>query len=221
VLKGNWFKIVGVVLICYTIIAGFLVPVEPKHILNETIRNLYFHVTIWFALMALVTISVVKSIQYLNTNNIQHDIIANKSIDVSIVFGLIGCATGSFWARFTWDTWWTTDPKLNGTAVSLLFYFAYKILRNSLSEKNNAGKIAAVYNIFCYAMFIVFIMIIPRINDSLHPGNGGNPAFSKYDLSNNMRMVFYPAIIGFTCIGLWILQLLVRIENIQLKKQEI
>ena len=37
---------------------------------------------------------------------------------------------------------------------------------------------------------IVFLMVLPRVSDSLHPGNGGNPGFNKYDLDSNMRMVF-------------------------------
>jgi heme exporter protein C len=61
-------------------------------------------------------------------------------------------------------------------------------------------------------MFMVFIMVMPRLVDSLHPGNGGNPGFGKYDLDSNMRMVFYPAVIGFTLLGVWILQILVRIR---------
>jgi heme exporter protein C len=48
-------------------------------------------------------------------------------------------------------------------------------------------------------------MILPRMNDSLHPGNGGNPAFSKYDLDSKMRMVFYPAVIAWVLLGVWIL----------------
>jgi heme exporter protein C len=54
-------------------------------------------------------------------------------------------------------------------------------------------------------MMFVFIMILPRLTDSLHPGNGGNPAFGKYDLDSDMRLVFYPAVIGWVLLSLWIL----------------
>jgi heme exporter protein C len=57
-------------------------------------------------------------------------------------------------------------------------------------------------------------MVYPRLNkvDSLHPGNGGNPAFSAYDLNSAMRWVFYPAVIGWILIGAWIAQLGARIK---------
>jgi heme exporter protein C len=55
--------------------------------------------------------------------------------------------------------------------------------------------------------------------DSLHPGNGGNPAFSSYDLDKNMRVVFYPAVIGWSLIGFWIADLRIRLKNIELKRE--
>jgi heme exporter protein C len=43
-------KILAVLLVTYTIIAGFLVPSPLIPILHESIRNLYFHVPMWFAM---------------------------------------------------------------------------------------------------------------------------------------------------------------------------
>ena len=59
---------------------------------------------------------------------------------------------------------------------------------------------------------IPLIFIIPRLQDSLHPGSGGNPGFNVYDLDNRMRMIFYPAIIGWIFIGLWIADLRIRFK---------
>ena len=61
---------------------------------------------------------------------------------------------------------------------------------------------------------IVFIGILPRMTDSLHPGNGGNPAFGSYDLDSAMRAVFYPAVFGWIGIGLWIVELRVRLSRL-------
>jgi heme exporter protein C len=87
-----------------------------------------------------------------------------------------------------------------------------------MDEEQKRARISAVYNILAYTMFMVFIMVMPRLVDSLHPGNGGNPGFGKYDLDSNMRMVFYPSIIAFTLLGVWILQILVRIRLIKQKQ---
>ena len=86
-----------------------------------------------------------------------------------------------------------------------------------MDDIDKKAKLAAVYNIFCFPLYIVLIMVIPRLTDSVHPGNGGNPAFSKYDLDSNMRMVFYPAVIGWILLGSWITSLLIRIESVKVK----
>jgi heme exporter protein C len=220
-MKKNWWKVLSVVLVLYTIIGGFLLPVPKMQILHETIRNLYFHVTMWFGMIIILTISIVNSIKYLSNQKISNDIIADEASKVGLLFGIAGCITGSLWAKYTWGAWWVADAKLNGAAISLLFYFAYQILRSSISDETNRARIAAVYNIFAYIMFIIFIMVLPRMVDSLHPGNGGNPGFGKYDLDKNMRIVFYPAIIGWTLIGVWIMNIGIRIRNLNIKNEEI
>ncbi len=178
-----------------------------KNILYESIRNLNFHVTMWFALMFCMTVSVYYSIKQLGTSAAFFDITASESAKVGLWFAIIGIVTGSIWARFTWGSWWVNDSKLNGAAISTLVYLAYFILRNSLQDEEKRARISAVYNIFAFVMLIVFIQILPRMTDSLHPGNGGNPAFSQYDLDNNMRMVFYPAIAGWILIASWMISL--------------
>ena len=216
-LQDNWWKILGVLLVLYAIVGGLLMDAPRLAILNETIRNLYYHVTMWFAMMILMTASLVYSIRLLMTSSLVFDQKARISAGIGILMGLLGIATGSIWAKFTWGAFWVNDPKLNGAAITLLIYLAYVILRNSLDEEQKRARLAAVYNIFAYVLLMVFLMILPRMTDSLHPGNGGNPAFSSYDLDNTMRLIFYPAIIGWTLIGVWMGQLRMRMENLEKK----
>ena len=218
-MKKNWWKILCILFLIYTIIAGFLTEVPRLPILHETIRNQYFHVCMWFSMMILFTISIVFSVRHLSSGKIDHDIIASAAANTGMLFGSLGLVTGSIWAKYTWGAWWTNDVKLNGAAITMLTYLAYLVLRNAITDEQKRGKVSAVYNIFAYVMMFVFIMIYPRMSDSLHPGNGGNPGFSKYDLDNTMRMVFYPAVIGWTLLGVWIMTLLIRIQHIKLKAE--
>ena len=89
-------------------------------------------------------------------------------------------------------------------------YFAYAILRGGLKDEEKRAKISAVYNIFAFALIVPLLWVLPRMVDSLHPGNGGNPAFKKYDLDSDMRMVFYPAILGWILLSFWIATLKIR-----------
>lgn len=218
----SWWKVLTVVLLMYTVIAGFLMPVPRLPILHETIRNMNFHVALWFAMMIILTFSVVFSIRYLRNPTTQNDDTAIETANVGIVIGLLGISTGSIWARFTWGDWWVQDPKLNGAAVAMLIYLAYLILRGSLPDQQQRARISAIYNIFAYGMLIPLLYILPRLKgvDSLHPGQGGNPGFSAYDLDNNLRKVFYPAVFGWTLLGLWIASLRIRIRMIEHKLSE-
>ena len=116
------------------------------------------------------------------------------------------------WAKFTWGTYWTNDPKLNGSALGLLIYFSYFVLRGSVKDELKKAKISSVYNIFAFAMLIPLIFILPRMTDSLHPGNGGNPGFNVYDMNSQLRVVFYPSVIGFILLGIWITNIRVGIK---------
>lgn len=183
-----------------------------RNILAETIRNTYFHVSLWFGMFLLLIASVFYSFKYLRKFRIEDDLWSKSLTSIGVVFGLLGCATGAIWAKHTWGTYWTTDVKLNMAAVGMLIYLAYFILRGSFQDETKSARLGAVYNIFAFAALIPLLFVIPRLTDSLHPGNGGNPALGGEDLDNTMRMIFYPSIIGWTLIGLWMATLLYRVD---------
>lgn len=217
IIYKNWWKVLGTVLVLYTLIAGFLFKVPARFILNESIRNVYFHVPAWFAMLALFSISVYYSIKYLRTGNEQFDLVAVESINTGIFFYVLGLVTGMLWAKYVWGEAWSGDPKQNSAAIAFLIYCAYLVLRSSVEEEQKRAKISAIYNIFAYPIMIVLLFILPRLTDSLHPGNGGNPVFGKYDMDNQMRMVFWPACIGWILIGVWVATIRYRIRSLENK----
>lgn len=194
---------------------NFKFPYRP--ILYETIRNTFFHVAIWFAMFILLIYACYNSIQYLRLKQTAFDLKTEALVTVALYFGIAGILTGSFWARFTWGTFWTTDIKLNMSAVAMLVYSAYWLLRNSISDPDTKARMTAVYNLFSFVCLMFLVMVIPRFSgsDSLHPGNGGNPALGGEDLDSTLRAIFYPAIIAYTLIGLWVAQLYYRYLSIK------
>jgi len=192
------------------------------NILEETIRNLFYHVPMWFAMMLLLLISVIYSILYLAMPEKEYyDVKATSFATVGVLFGVVGIATGALWAKHTWGAYWSFDVKQNTSAVALLIYLAYFVLRSSFDDMDKRARVAAIYNIFAFATLIPLLYIVPRMVDSLHPGMGGNPAFSKLDLDNTMRMVFYPAVVGWMMLGIWMSNLGGRIERLMRIKLEL
>src|SRR4028118_2014139 len=94
-LRLSWWKLLSIALLIYVCIAGFLGGVPSKPILNETIRNLYFHVAMWMTMMILFTVSLVHSIRYLRTGKVSDDIKAVEFANSGIVFCILGWVTGA------------------------------------------------------------------------------------------------------------------------------
>jgi heme exporter protein C len=211
----HWYKIAAILLVSAASLFGLVADVPRLVVLNESIRNLYFHVPMWFGMVVILGASAVHSIRYLNQPDPLHDLKAEATAKVGLLYGVLGLVTGAIWAQFTWGEWWSSDPKQNTSAIALLIYLAYLVLRGSFQEDQQRARISAVYNIFAFASLIPLLFILPRLaEDSLHPGNGGNPGFGGYDLDAKMRLVFYPAVLGWILLGFWISELSVRVQKL-------
>lgn len=189
------------------ILAAFLFEIPRINILEHTARNLYFHVPMWFTMMAAVFVSAWHSLQVLRGGGLIRDIRALQAARVGATFGVMGLVTGIVWSKYTWyvgtDVWWNFDPRQTMAALQLLIYGAYFVLRSAVDEPGRRARVAAVYNLFAAVTVPFLLYVLPRQLQSLHPGADGNPAFSEIT-HPIMRLVFYPAVIGF--IGLfWVL----------------
>jgi heme exporter protein C len=213
--KAIWWKALCAALLVYTAVAGLLGTVPRLPILNETIRALYFHVPMWFAMVLLFLISCAGAIRYLRTGRPEHEVTSAIFAGTAMVFGFLGLVTGMIWANYTWGSPWHGDPKQNMAAIAMLVYVAYFILRGSVTNPDQRARLSAVYNIFAFCAMIPLLFIIPRLTDSMHPGNGGNPGFNAYDLDSGMRWVFYPAVVGWFLLGVWIATLRWRLKLLE------
>ncbi|MEO6637619.1 MAG: cytochrome c biogenesis protein CcsA [Ginsengibacter sp.] len=202
----------------FTFTAGFLVKVPYVGNLYQSIRNFFFHVPMWFGQIVLLSLSLGYSIAYLRKQNIRYDIYAAEFAKTGIIFGILGLATGSIWATYTWGEPWSNDPKQIAAAIAVLIYLAYVVLRGSMTDIDKKARVTAVYNIFAYFIYIPLIMILPRLVQSLHPGGmegangGGNPALSGASIDAAMRVVFWPAVIGWVTLGIWVSNLKIRLN---------
>jgi heme exporter protein C len=164
--KKDWWKIVTMLLLIYTAIAGLLMRVPRLNILNETIRNLYFHVPMWFGQIVIFTVSLVYSLKYLTSQDKTNqssesltliDVAAHSAVTVGMLYGTLGLLTGMIWGNFTWGTPWSSDPKLNCTAIGMLIYLAYFVLRNSFTDMDKRARFAAIFGVFDPSAWMLFV----------------------------------------------------------------
>ena len=107
-----------------------------------------------------------------------------------------------------------------GAVVAALIYGAYFVLRSSVDEPRKRGRIAAVYNLFAVVTAPFLLYVLPRQMESLHPGGEGSPAFSQTDLAPIMRLVFYPAVLGFIALFWWIYTQRVRARLVERRLED-
>jgi heme exporter protein C len=214
-IKGIWWKGLAGVLLLYAVIVGFFIPVPMMDVTMESLRNVFYHVGMWFGMFVLLTSSFIFSLRYLMKFDEKEDIVAVESVNTGLLFGLLGIITGMIWAKNTWGDFWVRDPKLDGAAVGIFIYLAYTVLRGSIDDHQKRAKVSAVYNILAYILWIVFVLVLPRTaNSSIHPGQDGAPIMAL-EMNSTMRLVFYPAMVGWILLGMWILNLRVRIRLIK------
>ena len=215
------WKVATVALLLYVFLMALLADVPRLPILNETIRALNFHVPMWFGMIIIFTISMVHSWRYLKSNNPIHDRKATAYVTTGVIYGVLGFVTGMVWAQYAWGSYFNGDPKQLTSLICMLIYFAYLILRSAIPDGDSRARVSAVFNIFAFALMIPLLFIIPRMTDSLHPGNGGNPGFNAYDLDSKLKAVFYPAIIAWTSLGIWITSVNIRLQKVQLELEDL
>lgn len=212
-------KIVALGLVIFCTIRSLTFAIPPMQgNLGQTARNLFFHVPMWFAMMACMGYSVVASLLYLQKGERKWDIRAREGATVGMLFGMLGLTTGIVWSRATWgelladndfSAWWHWDPKQTTVLICLLIYSAYFVLRGSFEDPALKARISSAYNIFAAASIIPLFYILPRAMGGLHPGAEGNQA-TILTLGPEFKMLFWLATLGYILLSVWLTDLRVR-----------
>lgn len=118
--------------------------------MGDVQRIFYFHVaSAWVGFFAFF-VTFVGGIGYLLSGRRRWDVVALSSVEVGLTFIAMTVVTGSLWARPAWGTYWTWEPRLTISAVQLLIYVAYVMLRASLESPEQQASFAAVYGIVAF-----------------------------------------------------------------------
>lgn len=213
--KQKLWKSLCIFILLYAVFFGLVGEIPFLENIKESARNLYFHVTMWFSMLILFGASIIYSLLYLWKEDLKYDAYAEGTTHAGTVMGFIGLFTGMVWARFTWGAYWSGDPKQIFTAIGLLLYIGYFILRGSFTDEVKKARLSAVVNVFAFPSMIVLLYVLPRAVKSLHPGAEGSMSLSSEDINSNMRLVFYPAIVGWTLLGTWMATIRIRTKLIQ------
>jgi heme exporter protein C len=211
---NNILKYLILVIISVVLISGILVPIPYIPALGDKARIIYLHVPMsWIAVLAFL-VSMINSIRFLKTRDLNKDLVAYSSAEIGFLFSILATVTGSLWAKFNWGSFWNWDPRETSIFILLLIYGAYFSLRSAIENSEQKAKLSSVYSIIAFVTVPFFIFIMPRIVESLHPEDAIVNSRGKITMNPVMLTIFLTSLVGFTLFYFWLLNLKVRVEKL-------
>ena len=145
------FLLVGISGAALLVALGMVFLYAPREMtMGDVQRIFYFHVaSAWVGLFAFF-VTFLAGIGYLAQGQRRWDILALSSVEIGLTFITMTVVTGSLWARPVWGTYWTWEPRLTISAVQLLIYVAYGMLRAAIESPERKARFAAVYGVVAF-----------------------------------------------------------------------
>ena len=190
---------------------GMVFLYAPRELtMGEVQRIFYFHVaSAWVGFFGFF-VTFLAGIAYLLRQRRQWDILGLASVEVGLTFITMTVVTGMLWARPVWGTYWTWEPRLTISAVQLLIYVAYGMLRGSIEGAERQARFAAVYGIVAFVTVPLSWFAI-RWWRTIHPDvlTGGE----GMAVTARMIQTLVLSIIAFTTLYATLLRQRIRLER--------
>ncbi len=191
--------VIALALVAFAAAMVFLyAPVEA--VMGPVQKIFYFHVAnAWVGMLGFGAAGI-AAVLYLIKKDMKWDRVELAAIEIALTFMLITIVTGSIWARPSWNTWWTWDPRLTSAAVMELVYFAYLLLRQGIEEPERRARFGAVYAILGFlSVPITFLSI--RFSRTIHPvviGSSDPSAQGTFSMTPEMGLTFAISLVAFS-----------------------
>jgi len=124
-------------------------------------KIMYIHVPSILICYISLSIAFIASVGYLWKRREGFDIIAACTVEIGVVFCGIVLVTGSIWARPTWNTYWSWDPRLTTTLVLFLIFVGYILLRRFTTYGEQQARLSAVIAIVgCLDIPLIHLSVV-------------------------------------------------------------
>lgn len=128
----------------------------------------YFHVPAAYAMYLCGGVCFIASALYLYAPSDSRDAWAKAGAECAVLFGLLMLTSGPLWAKKAWGVYWTWDPRLTTTLLSVLIYAAIMVLRSFGGNGEAERRFAA-------ALGVLGSVNLPIIHYSVQKWGGLHP----------------------------------------------
>ncbi len=163
-------------------------------------RIFYVHMGCNVGALAAFLVSLAGSAYYLITRNLDWDRLTQASIEIGLVIGLGTIVSGSIWSKPTWNTYWTWDPRLTASTITVLVYAAYLLFRNGVENRATRARFGSIYALFAF-LSIPLTYYSARWFRSIHPvvfGGENDEAQGSFSIGPSMSQTLIVAAIAFS-----------------------
>jgi len=217
-----WWNALIFIAMTAVIVLSFVTP-APQQQIGEASRIFYYHIPLaWICVVAFV-MAMIYSIRYLKTRNIAEDDKAAEAARLGLIFCALATVTGSVFAKVTWGSFWSWDPRETSIFILLLLYGAYFALRGAVEVEEKRAALAAAYAIFAFITVPFLIFVLPRVMPSLHPTESIISNGLEFTMGLTVRWIFAASLVCFLMIFLWLFSLARRIniiKRIQMEREQ-
>lgn len=191
-------------------IYGALIWAPTERTMGFLQRIFYFHVSCETAGMIAFFIAFIGNIAYLTTRRAHWDWLALASVEVGLLFTVMGTISGSIWAKPAWGVWWVWDERLTSAFVMCVLYASYLLLRRLVDNPERRAVISAVFGAFAF-------LDVPLVYFSIwwwrtqHPG----PMILTGKLAPDMLKAFLLALVALSSVMAVMIQQRYRLEKLR------
>jgi heme exporter protein C len=145
---------------------AFRAPTEAT--MGVVQKIFYFHVPAAYSMYVGAAACFVGSAGYLYDGRRGWDAFARAGAEIAVAMGLMVLISGPLWAAKAWGVYWTWDPRLTTSMLSVMLYVAYVVLRLFAGDGDAEKKFAAALGVLAAAN-------LPIIHYSVQKWGGNHP----------------------------------------------
>jgi heme exporter protein C len=213
----NWFEVLTwamLVAFLLTFLFIFIAPTDAT--LKYSQRIFYFHLPANIMCFAAFFVYFIGGIGYWRTRQRKWDIVMVSGLEIGIFFAAIGIGSGSIWAKYAWNTFWTWDPRLTTVTIMLIVYIAGLMLRNSTEDPAKKAALSAAFGIIGFVDVPIVFFSTRWFPRGLHPViflNDQNGNANALGLEGFMVVTLITGMIAMALLFVWLLTQRIRLEQ--------
>ncbi len=188
-LLATFLLVFGFVFICIGIYFIYIfAPIEKT--LGIPQKIFYFHVSFaWWSFFSFFLVCI-YGMMYLIKKNVKHVLFAWACAEIGVVYSTLVLITGIIWAKASWNTFWTWDPRLITTLIMWFMYVVYLVIINMDISENKKFSLCSVLGMLAF-IDVPIVFLSARMWRSIHPAvfsskGGGMPPEMLYTMFINL-----------------------------------